>query len=63
MISDNGIEDFTWVDYTEKDIENIFSKAMSGKALEQKEIDMYRSCFLMEIAQIYTDIILLCSFI
>lgn len=53
MISDNGIEDFTWVDYTEKDIENIFSKAMSGKALEQKEIDMYRSCFLMEIAQIY----------
>ena len=53
MISDNGIEDFTWVDYTEKDIENIFSKAMSGKVLEQKEIDMYRSCFLMEIAQIY----------
>lgn len=53
MISDNGIEDFTWMNYSVQEIENIFVKAIGGKTLSQKEIAQYRSCFLMEMAQIY----------
>ena len=53
MISDNGIEDFTWRDYSVQEIEDIFAKAVGGKPLSQTEIEQYRSCFLMEIARIY----------
>lgn len=53
MISDNGIEDFQWAEYTKPEIETIFQKACDGQALTQGEIDRYRSCFLMEIAQVY----------
>lgn len=53
MISDDGIEDFTWEDYTEQQIEQIFAKALAKEALTKKEIDQYRSCFLFEMAKVF----------
>jgi len=53
MISDNGIEDFTWRDHTEEETEKIFRKALAGEALERSEIDCYRSAFLMEAGRMY----------
>ena len=53
MISDSGIEDFTWEDYTDAEIEDIFAKALEGKALSRAETDKYRCAFLMEMAKIY----------
>ena len=53
MVSDNGIEDFTWQDYREEEIEEIFSKAAAGERLERWEINRYRSAFLMEAGRMY----------
>ena len=53
MISDNGIEDFTWQDYTAEEIEAIFAKAAAGEALDTAEINRYRSAFLTEAGRMY----------
>lgn len=53
MISDNGIEDFTWEDYTEAEIEAIFTKGLSGAPLSKDEIRKYRTGFLVEAARLY----------
>ncbi|WP_320127908.1 glucuronate isomerase [uncultured Sphaerochaeta sp.] len=52
-VSDNGIPDFTWVDYTDEEIASVFEKALRGEILSSLEIDRYRSAFLFEIARIY----------
>ena len=53
MISDNGIEDFTWQDYTAEEIEAIFARAAAGEALDTAEINGYRSAFLTEAGRMY----------
>ena len=53
MISDNGIEDFTWQDYTAEEIEAIFARAAAGEALDTAEINRYRSAFLTEAGRMY----------
>lgn len=53
MISDNGIEDFTWQDYTAEEIEKIFAKAAAGESLDTAEINRYRSAFLTEAGRMY----------
>lgn len=53
MISDNGIEDFQWADFTEHEIEKIFSKAMAGESISTLEAAQYRSAFLINIAELY----------
>jgi glucuronate isomerase len=52
-VSDDGIPDFTWEDYTEQQVEIIFAKAKEGLPLGKKEIDIYRSAFLFEMAKRY----------
>lgn len=53
MISDNGIEDFTWQDYTAEEIEAIFARAAAGEALDTAEINRYRNAFLTEAGRMY----------
>lgn len=52
-ISDNGIPDFTWVEYTLEVVEAIFTKAIAGECLGPQEINQYRSAFLFEIGRLY----------
>ncbi|MBB6215329.1 glucuronate isomerase [Anaerosolibacter carboniphilus] len=52
-ISDNGIPDFTWADYTLEEIEAIFAKALEGERLSSQEINQYRSAFLFEMGRMY----------
>lgn len=52
-ISDNGIPYFNWADYKSSEIDNIFRRAVVGDNLTKKEIDQYRSAFLIEMARMY----------
>ncbi|TCO68807.1 glucuronate isomerase [Marinisporobacter balticus] len=52
-ISDDGIPDCTWEDYTSKEVEDIFAKAIAGKQLNEQEINQYRSAFLFEMGRMY----------
>ncbi len=52
-ISDNGIEDFSWQEYTGEELDAIFIKAMEGRALSPIETAKYRSAFLAGIAELY----------
>lgn len=52
-VSDNGIEDFCWKDYTKEQIEHIFKKAINGQELSQIEISQYRSAYLVAIGELY----------
>jgi len=53
MLSDHGIEEFDWCDYTPSQIEAIFMKAISGQELSEQEIAMYRSAFLVLVGELY----------
>lgn len=52
-ISDDGIPDFTWQDYTSDEIEAIFTKALAGAPLDRQEVNQYRSAFLFEMGRMY----------
>ncbi len=52
-VSDSGIEELYWEDYTEAEIDIIFSKGIEGKKLTRQEIDKYRSCFVVRMGQLY----------
>lgn len=52
-VSDNGIPHFTWADYTQEEIEEIFRKARSNAPLTEREVDQYQSAFLFEMACLY----------
>lgn len=47
-LSDHGIENFLATAYTQKEIEGIFKKARSGKALRPEEIDKIKSALLYD---------------
>lgn len=53
MISDAGIEDFVWANYTEREIESIFQRALKQRELTKEEIAKYRSAFLVECGRMY----------
>ena len=53
MISDIGIEDIVWEDYTSEEIEAIFRKALKGSLLSKIEINQYRSAFIVGMAKLY----------
>lgn len=53
MISDNGIEDFTWRDHNAAEVEDIFRRALAGEDLTGDEIHCYRSAFLVEVGRMY----------
>lgn len=52
-VSDNGIADITWSDYTPEDIEVIFAKSRNKMKLTEVEISKYKSAFLIEMAKLY----------
>lgn len=52
-ISDAGIEDFRWCDYTSDEIEKIFEKAAAGEAVSEQEKNQYRSAFLIRMGELY----------
>jgi glucuronate isomerase len=49
-LSDHGIEQFHADDYTEKEIDTIFRKVMSGRILSAGEISKFKSAMLYELA-------------
>jgi glucuronate isomerase len=49
-LSDHGIEQFHADDYTEKEIDTIFKKVISGRLLVPAEISKFRSAMLYELA-------------
>lgn len=53
MISDNGIESFTWEDFTPEQTETVFAKAAKGGTLSRQEIDLYKSACLAGMARMY----------
>ena len=54
-LSDHGIEEFYDEEYTDSQIETIFSKAMSGQQLSEFEIRQYKNCFLTVMAEMDAD--------
>ena len=52
-VSDNGVPHFTWVDYSEDQIEVIFRKALRSEPLDAMDVDRYQSAFLMDLARLY----------
>lgn len=52
-ISDNGIADITWYDYTLDEVEMIFNKAIHKESLSEKEINSFKSAFIVEMAKLY----------
>lgn len=49
-LSDHGLQGFFCADYTEKDIEAIFRKALAGAKLSDHELFQYKSAMLYELA-------------
>jgi len=47
-LSDHGIEEFYAEDYTQVEIDKIFNKVFSGKALNREEISKFKSALLLE---------------
>ncbi len=52
-VSDSGIEELYWEDYTEEEIQAIFAKGLKGEPLTPREICQYRSCFVVRMGQLY----------
>ncbi len=52
-VSDDGIPHFTFVDYTQDEIDLIFTKARNNEALTALEVDKYQSAFLLEMGKLY----------
>ncbi len=50
-VSDHGIETFYAEDYTEKEIQQIFKTARSGKSLNKSEIEKFKTFMLVEFAK------------
>ena len=50
-LSDHGLETFYASDYTESEIETIFSNTMKGIAPSEEELDKFRSAALFELAK------------
>ena len=48
--SDHGLENITAVPYTQREVEAVFAKARSKKALNPEEIDKFRSALLHDLA-------------
>lgn len=49
-LSDHGIENFYAADYTQKEIDRIFRRALEGKAPDERELEQYRSAILHDFA-------------
>ncbi len=49
-LSDHGMDNFYADDYTESEVQSIFSKVMDGKQLDKEEIGKIRSALLYELA-------------
>lgn len=52
-VSDNGIADITWYDYTQDEVEKIYNKAVVGEMLSDTEINCFKSAFIVEMAKLY----------
>lgn len=52
-VSDDGIPNFVWEDYTSDEIEEIFQKARSGNSISELEKNKYQSAFLYEMGRLY----------
>ncbi|MEY8351837.1 glucuronate isomerase [Lachnospiraceae bacterium 54-53] len=52
-VSDNGMADITWCDYTAEEVEEVFARAMEQKKLSPGEINRYKSAFVIEMAKLY----------
>lgn len=50
-LSDHGIEEFYFEDYTDVEINNIFCKVRLGNKLEEKEIKKFKTCMLLILAE------------
>ena len=50
-LSDHGLPEFYADDYTDAEIETIFGKAYSGKALTPEEISKFKSCMFQRCAE------------
>ena len=54
-VSDDGIPKLVWEEYTEKEIESIWQKAVRGEAISEREENQYISAFLFHMGQLYHD--------
>jgi glucuronate isomerase len=54
-LSDHGLETAYAEDYTEAEIQNIFSKALAGKNLEHHEMLKFKSAMLYELGLMYHE--------
>lgn len=52
-VSDNGIPELHWVDYTEAEIEAIWQKGRHGLPVSKLEENQYVSAFLLEMGKLY----------
>lgn len=52
-VSDAGLDNFIWKDATEKELDKILKKARARKPLSKKEINQFRSAFLLNMGRVY----------
>ncbi len=53
MLSDAGLDNFVWEDYSIEEPEAIFQKGINGKNLTEKEINKYKSAFSVALGKLY----------
>ncbi len=53
-VSDDGIPRFKWEPASDGDVERIFTKALHGESLTEREIDQYRTRFLFNMGRLYS---------
>ena len=54
-MSDIGMDDVVFEEYSAFEIDVIFNKAISGKPLTQEEIDKYRTALMVDLGVMYAD--------
>lgn len=52
-VSDNGMADFTWCEYTMEEAEAAYTRAAAGEPLTDREASQYKSAFVIEMAKLY----------
>lgn len=55
VASDHALEEVNYIESTDEEIENIFTKALAGETLSILEINQYTSRLLLDLAKIYAE--------
>lgn len=53
LISDHALEGYTYLEATDKEVDDIFKKALSGESLSKNDVEKYKTYVLLFLAKLY----------